>query len=561
MADLDRREFLRAAATLGLSVAALAVFEQACSISDSTATTVSGTNMMIGSNDPLMIESTGESYPTIQTSSITYNSAAKQESDTLVNPGSESSQDAIDLAKDSIEDPVIRMKHLARRIGFGANEKELNELLEIGEEAAIERFLNYEVIDDSDLETRLSELGLGSSMSFDKTKANYKHALQQEALLRMIYSKRPLQEKMVLFWHGIITSSFGKVPSNKRYMADQDQLFRENALSQYDDFLKKVARDPAMLIYLDNRLNKKGKPNENFARELMELFSMGVGTFTELDVKEASRAFTGWGIKDQKFKIFQNQHDSAVKTFMGRVGEHDGDDIIDIIMDQPATSQFITKRLFEFFVYDDPSSEIIEKLSATFERTRYSVKAVISEIFASDEFYSQRAYRSKIKSPAELIAGTFRVLEIDTDANWVMQRYCTPMGQNLFQPFDVSGFPEGHEWINSSTLISRLNFANAFATGSKSLHLNTFEPQKIVPSNLANSTHGTVGYLVSVLLDDVISDEEKNIYVNYFDALTETTRKIGNKQWNGKNKQWNLEQERLRSLIYLVMSSPDYQLA
>jgi len=312
---------------------------------------------------------------------------------------------------------------------------------------------------------------------------------------------------------------------------------------------------------LDNRLNKKGKPNENFARELMELFSMGVGTFTELDVKEASRAFTGWGIKEQEFKIFQNQHDSAMKIFMGQVGEHDGDDIIDIIMDQPVTSRFITKRLFEFFVYDNPNDKIIDKLSATFERTKYSIKAVMSEILASDEFYSKRAYRSKIKSPAEFIAGAFRVLKIDTEANWVMHRYGTPMGQNLFQPFDVSGFPEGHEWINSSTLISRLNFSNAFATGSKSLHLNTFEPYKIIPSNSANSTEDIAGYLISLLLDDVISDEEKNIYVNYFNALTETTRKVGDKKWNGKNKQWNLEQERLRSLIYLVMSSPDYQLA
>jgi len=557
VADLDRREFLKVAATLGLSVTALAVFEQACSISNSTAPNVSGTNMMVGSSDPLMVESTGEVYPTIRTSSITYNAVEKQEEGTT---GTESSLNGLDLTKDIIEDPIIRMKHLARRAGFGANDKELSELLEMGEEAATEWFLNYEEIDDSDVEDRLSKLGLGSSMSFEENR-NYKPDLQQEALIRMIYSKRPLQEKMVLFWHGLITSAFGKVPFNKRYMADQDQLFRENALSQYDAFLKKVARDPAMLIYLDNRLNKKGKPNENFARELMELFSMGVGTFTELDVREASRAFTGWGIKSQGFKFSQNQHDSATKIFMGQEGPHDGDDIIDIIMEQAVTSRFITKRLFEFFVYDNPSDEIVEKLSITFERTRYSVKAVMSEIFALEEFYSQRAYRAKIKSPAELIAGVFRVLKIDTNADLVMQRYSTPMGQNLFQPFDVSGFPQGQEWINSSTLINRLNFANAFATGSKSLHLNTFDPQEIVPANIANSTEDIVGHFISLLLDGVISDEERNIYINYFDALIETTRRVGNKQWNGKNKQWNLEQERLRSLIYLVMSSPDYQLA
>ena len=128
------------------------------------------------------------------------------------------------------------------------------------------------------------------------------------------------------------------------------------------------------------------------------------------------------------------------------------------------------------------------------------------------------------------------------------------MLQNLFQPFDVSGFPQGQEWINSSTLINRLNFANAFATGSKSLHLNTFDPDEIIPANIHGNTEEIVGHFISLLLDDVISDEERNIYVNYFDALTETTRKVG-------NKEWNLEQERLRSLIYLVMSSPDYQLA
>ena len=127
--------------------------------------------------------------------------------------------------------------------------------------------------------------------------------------------------------------------------------------------------------------------------------------------------------------------------------------------------------------------------------------------------------------------------------------------------FDVSGFPEGPEWINSSTLINRLNFANAFATGSKSLHLNTFDPRGIVPDNIRNSTGDVVGHFLSLLLDDVIADEERNIYVNYFDGLKETTRVVGNKQWNGSNKQWNLEGERLRSLIYLVMSSPDYQLA
>ena len=225
--------------------------------------------MMIGSSDPLMVESAGETYPTIQTSSITYSSVENKEEDTQ---GVESSSNALDLTGDIIEDPIIRMKHLARRAGVGANDKELTELLQMGEEAATEWFLNYEAIDDSDIEDRLSKMGLGSSMSFEKTNANYKPALQQEALLRMIYSKRPLQEKMVLFWHGIITSAFGKVPQNRRYMADQDQLFREYALSNYDDFLKKIARDPAMLIYLDNRLNKKGKPNENFARELMELF-------------------------------------------------------------------------------------------------------------------------------------------------------------------------------------------------------------------------------------------------------------------------------------------------
>ncbi|MCH2525562.1 MAG: DUF1800 domain-containing protein [Dehalococcoidia bacterium] len=534
----DRRLFLQTAAKLGLSAGALIIFEQACSNMVPTEEAVS---LMPTSQPKLtptlvpaqVIDSTSQTpvpYPTAGPTPMVGPTSQPEMAYPVNTPA---------VNKKVIDDPRVRMGHLLRRAGFGASKEEIDKHLSMGEAETISYLLDYDKSDDSEVESRIESLNLDLS---DKLAD-----LQRMAMLRMIYTNRPLQEKMVLFWHGLLTSGWKKVGKGP-YMLQQDELFRSHAFGNYDDLLKAVARDSAMLIWLDSRVNKKNKPNENFARELMELFSMGVGTFTEEDVKESSRAFTGWSLKKKVFHFQENQHDFGVKTFLGNIGNYDGDDVVDIIMEQPVTSRFISRKLFEFFAYDNPEEEVIARLAKTFNDSGYSITALLKDILTSEEFYTQQAYRSKIKSPAELIAGTIRALGIESTVTYQVRKYMGPMGQELFNPFDVSGWPENEEWINSSTLLNRLNFVNAVAEGNRR-HFD-YDLVNMIDLKTVNETKDVIDYFVDILLDGEISEEEKGIYIAYLDGLLK-----------GEDLQTGLTKDRLASLVYLVMSSPDYQLA
>ena len=549
----DRREFLRAAAKLGLSAGAFLIFEQACSFVDSPSTSdsllatpepkVTPTSTRI----PRPTYTTTPTTTTVGTSTYTVSTptvAPQSVDEGIVYP----EPTAFPVPSESpMTDPRVRMGHLLRRAGFGATREKTDEFLDMGEEATVSFLLEYDQVDDTDLEERISALNLDRSDHSSKMPSTLKLVdLQHMAITRMIYTKRPLQEKMVLFWHGLLTSAWKKVGRGP-YMLDQDDLFRQHALSPYDSLLKAVAKDPAMLIWLDSRVNKKQKPNENFARELMELFSMGVGTFTEEDVREAARGFTGWSLRKNKFFFERNQHDFEMKTFLGVTGNHDGTDIIDIIMEQPVTSLFISKKLFEFFAYDNPEPRVLAELSSTFNSSGYSIKAVVEQILTSDEFYSERAYRAKIKSPTELVIGAMRQLEVATNWERIGPTYLTPMGQELFNPFDVSGWPDGGEWINSSTLLSRLNFVHSISLSSGHFLHDIVGPIK---SRNIDSTVPAVDYFLDLFLDGIVAGEEKAILVGYLDGLLTK---------NGSKSSFN--SSTLGSLIYLVMASPDYQLA
>ena len=534
----DRRLFLQTAAKLGLSAGALIIFEQACSNMVPTEEAVS---LMPTSQPKLIptlvpaqvIDSTSQTpvpYPTAGPTPMVGPTSQPEMAYPVNTPA---------VNKKVIDDPRVRMGHLLRRAGFGASKEEIDKHLSMGEAETISYLLDYDKSDDSEVESRIESLNLDLS---DKLAD-----LQRMAMLRMIYTNRPLQEKMVLFWHGLLTSGWKKVGKGP-YMLQQDELFRSHAFGNYDDLLKAVARDSAMLIWLDSRVNKKNKPNENFARELMELFSMGVGTFTEEDVKESSRAFTGWSLKKKVFHFQENQHDFGVKTFLGNIGNYDGDDVVDIIMEQPVTSRFISRKLFEFFAYDNPEEEVIARLAKTFNDSGYSITALLKDILTSEEFYTQQAYRSKIKSPAELIAGTIRALGIESTVTYQVRKYMGPMGQELFNPFDVSGWPENEEWINSSTLLNRLNFVNAVAEGNRR-HFD-YDLVNMIDLKTVNETKDVIDHFVDILLDGEISEEEKGIYIAYLDGLLK-----------GEDLQTGLTKDRLASLVYLVMSSPDYQLA
>jgi uncharacterized protein (DUF1800 family) len=430
----------------------------------------------------------------------------------------------------------VRLGHLLRRAGFGASAQEMEEYRKLGLDGTIDYLIEYQKVDDSALEERLQSLELDLE--------NRRRDLQQWWLLRMVYTRRPLQEKMTLFWHGILTSSFRKVGKGPR-MLQQNQLLRKHALGTYDVLLKAISRDPAMLIWLDSRRNRKEAPNENYARELMELFSMGVGTFSELDVREAARAFTGWFIRRDGFVFRSQQHDFGVKSFLGRSGDFDGDDIVDIILQQPAAAQYIARRLFTSFVHDDPDPGSIEPLAEIFRWEGYDIRAMMRHILTSEEFYSPRAYRAKIKSPAELVAGAIRTLGAETTAQQ-LPKVTNWMGQELFDPPDVAGWPGGVSWINSTTLLQRANLANLLTNSGRNQHLDT---RPAFSYSERPNPQQTVDAYLTLLLDGQMPIEEQEVLQAYLRALGVT------------DPSDRLSDSVLRSLVYLLLASPDYQMA
>ena len=276
----------------------------------------------------------------------------------------------------------------------------------------------------------------------------------------MINSKAQLREKMSLFWHG----HFACRVINSFFQQELLHTIRTNALSNFGDMLKAVSKSPAMLQFLNNQQNRKGKPNENFAREVMELFTMGRGNYTEKDIKEAARAFTGWGFNLQGTFVFRkNQHDTGSKTFLGRTGNFDGDDILNILLEQPQTAVFITQKLYKYFVNESTDDKNVQWLSQRFYDNKYDIKKLLEDIYSSDWFYTEKNIGNKIKSPIELLAGIRRLLPLELDNDQSQLLFQKVLGQILFYPPNVAGWPGGRTWIDSSTLMVRLQIPQVLA--------------------------------------------------------------------------------------------------
>ena len=431
-----------------------------------------------------------------------------------------------------------RIGHLFRRAGFGITKQELAHFTSIGVDGAVDYLVEYQETDNRAVDFRLSALPVDMTRQQD---------MAQWWMLRMAYTQRPLEEKMTLFWHGLLTSSFAKAGQGMA-MYDQNQMFRAHALDTYDVILKALARDPAMLIYLDNRLNRRQAPNENFARELMELFTLGRGNYTEQDIRESARAFTGWGLdRDRKFLFMPQQHDSGVKTFLGRTGALNGDDIIDVILQQPAAARYIAGRLFSFFAYRDPSPKLLDRLAATFTATRYSIKAVVREIFYSEEFFSDQAYRALVKSPIELVVGMWRQTGLDGDGR-SLSGMASSMGQTILNPPNVAGWAGGAAWINSTTLLQRVN--HAFNLSNQFAQRALRDPQSAASLLLAATPEQLVDTLAAQLLDGNLPRDERTILVQFVRNLDSA---------GGSSARRN--PDRVGSVLYLLLASPDYQLA
>ncbi len=446
--------------------------------------------------------------------------------------------------------------HLLRRAGFGANPEELATYSNLAFQSAVDQLLNYRQVSDDVMENRLKALNLDLNLAPNQ---------QRWWLLRMAWTQRPLLEKMALFWHGVLTSSFRKVGGKRAYMRMivQNQFLRDHAFDTFDNILLGITGDPAMLFYLDLNRSTKQAPNENYARELMELFTLGLGHYTQQDVSEGAAALTGWHIVQGGLTAHYvpAMHNDLTKTFLGYTGNLDYKDVINILTNHPAAPWFLCRKLFTFFVYENPSTDDLKPLVDTYVKSGHNMSEVMRTLLLSPQFSSEKAYRSRIKSPTEYVVGAYRALNIQGDGGG-LENMTTIMGQALFDPPNVAGWPGDKVsalWLNSGTWMSRLNYIDLLLAGNRNARTSPGQPldlQGIVNANNIDSPEHFVDYFASFLLDGNLAPDRRALYIDY---LTSQKSSRGNAQitlTNGKNYPLS----GVRGTLYLMMASPEYQL-
>ena len=436
-----------------------------------------------------------------------------------------------------MDNDIGLIAHLMRRAGFGANREQIGIHANAGYQNTVEALLNpgeEDRMDDHLIRRFHPEL---SGMMGP-------NAPGQNWLYRMATTSAPLREKMALFWHGIFATGYAKVIHGKA-LSDQTRMFRTFGMGSFKDLLIQLSKDPAMIIWLDNQDNHNGAINENFGRELLELFTMGVGNYTERDIKECARAFTGWTIANREymelrsqrdsdwpygriawhFKYHPEDHDDGEKEFLGQRGRFNGEDIIHIICQQEATARFISRHLYSFFVSDEPpipewrytpptNPEAIDELTRVYFDSNYDISAMLRALFNSSYFQSQDSWYSKVKSPVELVAGVLRLTgEFNRPRREIIDRYfqASYMGQFLNNPPSVEGWHQGTDWLDTGTLVERVNFASQQIGDSTKPGIQAMiERIASTPNNVASPED-----LISVCLEEMgaISVEEDTMKV------------------------------------------------
>jgi uncharacterized protein (DUF1800 family) len=462
--------------------------------------------------------------------------------------------------------------HLMRRAGFGASwpeierlsgqnyEQIVEELLHPEDRPPVDEFLLYRYHPTTELP--------GGNVA--QGQANY--------LFHMINTPRPLEEKLALFWHQVFATGNNKV-DNCNHLIDQIQMFRDHGMGNYRDMLLRIARDPAMIFWLDNQENHKYAPNENWGRELLELFSMGVGTYSETDVFEASRAFTGWTVSAKmprfpygrfpwSFEFRPEDHDEGDKTFLGHTGNLNGDDIIDIVVEQPACHRFIARHLYNFFVADEPQvpawqieeprdPAAVDAIARVFVESNLEIKPVLRFILNSDFFKSEAVRFQRVKSPAEVVVGTVNMidefkgpvpyLEID------LSRQAGYMGQDILDPPSVEGWHTGKEWINSGSLVARINFVAGMVSNPEHKGVRDIidrvvaEPAAASPEGLVDSTLKYMGMVE-------VGDDTRRELVEYARGASPiAVNEGGNGSGNGSGDAAVME------MMSLIAATREYQ--
>ena len=455
--------------------------------------------------------------------------------------------------------------HLMRRAGFGATKQEIESLTSLEYEKIVDS-----LVYPSDRNSLPDDLI--RRYHVDQNEMRLINSAVGKWVYKMVTTKAPLIEKMSLFWHGLFATGYSKV-FHGQTMYSQIKMFRNHGMGSFSELLLKLSKDPAMLYWLDNHDNHATEINENYGRELLELFSMSIGNYTEDDVKECSRSFTGWTIQNAEYmglraqsasiwpysqiawqhEYISSDHDDGIKTFLGKTGNFNGEDIIEIICNHSATAEFISRRLYQFFVADEidvDGETLIQEMVKSYFKSNCDISEVLKCMFNSDHFKSEKVRYSRVKSPVELVIGTLRLAEEFDFPNLKIidaSRSIGYMGQQLLNPPSVEGWHEGVEWLDSGTLLERVNFASKYL-GDPSQPcidgvISDFEEYK--PSKI------TVNRIVETCLNQL----------GYFYINEETKKGICESLSNNYNNPENEISKIATDAIRLIVSSKEFQMA
>ena len=470
----------------------------------------------------------------------------------------------------------LKNQHLLWRAGFGPMTENVNQLQQVAQEDLYELLVKTAAAKPDELNVArnlfdglvkgVQDLGMMQKLSQDQRKMLRKQSvddlknLNLTWLSQMINSEAQMREKMSLFWHG----HFACRVINIYFQQQLLNIIRENALANFGDLLREVSKSPAMLSFLNNQQNKKEHPNENFAREVMELFTMGRGHYSENDIKEGARAFTGWGFNLRgEFINRPFLHDSGKKTFLGKRGNFDGDDIIDILLEQKETATFITQKIYKYFVNDTLDTGKIEWLANRFYQSGYDIKKLLADIYTSDWFYSDKNIGTRIKSPVELLVGIRRLIPMELEKPEAQLLFERALGQILFYPPNVAGWPGGKNWIDSSALMLRMRIpqiltdADDFVVKPKDDDDTMMGMEGVDSRPKPAQVNATVDWDAVIKVFDKTPKEE--LMQKISDVVLQTKNKITPAILN-KYVNRQARDVYIKTTIVELMSTPEYQL-
>ena len=436
--------------------------------------------------------------------------------------------------------------HLLRRAGFGAAPAEIAAAVARGLDETIDEIFAEAGDEEQEFERTFNAINGKFVNGGDEG------VCQAWWIYRMLATRVPLREKLALFWHGHFATSIRKVEDTQLLLQQLD-MFRRLGMGSFRELVLAVACDPAMIVWLDGDSNVKEHPNENFARELLEMFTCGIGNYTEQDVLEAARAFTGWHREGARFEFNAEMHDGGVKKLFGRRGKFDGGDVIDLLMSLPATGRFMARKLLRFFASPNPTGDVLVAAAELYDRTQLNTRLFLRELFASQYFFSDACLRSRIASPAEFVIGIARTLNVRQPALDLVGQL-NAMGQELLAPPNVKGWDGEEKWINSTTLAARLTYARSVPEMNSDG--NGFQPHCPIEEFVAADNKSPVDIvekLAQILLQGELSPESRLDFETFLVAGDDGPQPEAFRDDDG------FRMNKVRQLAGVMLALPEFQ--